>query len=135
MRIIDVPENLRKYYYATVRVSEDACIAFSRDRGVEFAPIEVFFVDDSNHTTTKLASAEGGKWNFTNYENSTLFWRYAKPHGATIRRVMKDLKKDVGDVRGFGVELNCARRRWSIKTWKMRKGLRKALKLPKIKFV
>lgn len=130
-----IKPSLMRYFINTVPVNEDASLCFRRESVNSSSRIYVYYIDDTTHTQTTLAIIHGGKWNFTTKENSSLFWSYAKKHGAVIRRVIRDLRKDWDDLQGVSTEIKCLGRRVRIESWKAGKTVRNFVRLPKIKII
>ena len=118
---------LEKYYTAHIALEGDKWLVF--DRIVDYQEsdrdaIQVSLKDNELQTTSILGLWYDGRWTSPNEYVSNLFWKYIKPYDVLSKRIIKQLRTPMRELKPFIMEWRCLKRRFRLESIKIKRKIK-----------
>ena len=123
-------QRLSKYFDGRIYIEEGVWIVFERVldyNNTNCDAITCKFVVSSTETTTLLGTYFNNYWHSPCTNNADLMWKHIKNNKSKVMRIIKSLKVPVGEFAPFVLEWKCLRRRFTLKSLKVRRQLIKSI--------
>lgn len=119
-------EKTEKYFSDRISLDDDQWLLFDRvcnyDNCIEDA-VTIKLYDRPIENITLLGTWFDGRWVFPNESNELLLWKLVKQHPKSSKKILRNLRTNLGEFKDFNLEWRCLRRKFRLQSIKLKRKL------------